>query len=291
MNQVINEPIQSSAANARPQMMPTRRDVHFRLPAEHISDWNKKNVHISQFMNTLSILFPVGERYFIDAVRAYRDRVTDPELKKAVTAFIGQEAMHGREHEEYNEALFAKVPEAAAIERFVARFLSVLKKLPPRMRLNITISLEHFTAILADRLLIEEDVLKDCDPRFAALWRWHALEETEHKAVAYDVWELIAGRGPVAYLERSVGLLIASIVLWSVVLPSYLIILRREGKLLDFKGWRTFFSLTFTKVPFFPRLIRPWFDYFRPSFHPWDHDNRHFLSQLDPLLSDLQRAA
>lgn len=31
---------------------------------------------------------------FIDAVRRYRDRVTDPELQKAVTAFIGQDIAH-----------------------------------------------------------------------------------------------------------------------------------------------------------------------------------------------------
>ncbi len=296
MSQVINEPVSATAAKhgtakARPNMLPTRRDVHFRLPAERISDWNKNSVHLSQFMNTLSILFPVGERFFIDAVRAYRDRITDPELKQAVTAFIGQEAMHGREHEEYNDALFAKVPEAAAVERFVARFLSLLKKLPPRMRLNATIALEHFTAILADRLLIEEDILKDCEPRFAALWRWHALEETEHKAVAYDVWQTIAGKGVGASIERGVGLLIASVLLWAIVLPSYLLILRREGKLTDLKGWRLFFSYTFTKVPFFPRLVRPWLDYFRPSFHPWNHDNRHFLVQIDPLLAKLQTAA
>ena len=283
--------ISGLARKAQAAILPTRRDIRFDLPAEHIADWNKGSVHLSQFMNTLSIFFPVGERFFIDAVRQYRDRITDPELQKAVTAFIGQEAMHGREHEEYNELLFARVPEAAQVERFVFALLENLKKLPPRMRLSATIALEHFTAILANELLTEPRVLENAEPRFARLWRWHALEETEHKAVAFDVWDTVMGRGTGAYLERTGGLVLATVIFWSIAIPAYLAVIRREGRLTDLKGWRFFFQHSFTKVPFFPRLLRPYLDYFRRDFHPWDHDNRQFLDEIDSTLGELRPAA
>ena len=90
--------------------MPTLRNLRFNLDPQKIATWNKGSIHLSQFMNSLSLFFPVGERFFIDSVRNYRDTVSDSELKKAVSAFIGQEAMHGREHDEYNGALFDRIP-------------------------------------------------------------------------------------------------------------------------------------------------------------------------------------
>ena len=275
-----------------PAMMPTRRDLKFRLPAEKIASWNGGSAHVSHFMNTLSIVFPVGERFFIQSVRNYRDRITDPELGKAVTAFIGQEAMHGREHEEYNEALFARVPYAQKFEAHIGRLLSwVQKKMPNSYQLSATIALEHFTAILAHALLSEPRVLEHADPRFAALWRWHALEETEHKSVAFDVWEKVMGRGPRAYVVRSFGLLIASLIFWREIIPAYLRILRAEGKLGDRNGWRQWFRLSLGEVGMLRRIILPWADYFRPNFHPWDHDNRHFLSQVESLAAPYQSRA
>lgn len=262
-------------------MLPTRRDIHFGLPAEKIATWNKGNPHLSHFMNTLSIFFPVGERFFIQSVRNYRDRITDPELQKAVTAFIGQEAMHGREHEDYNEALFAAVPPARGIERFVARFLAFLqRRLPKSEQLSATIALEHFTAIMADALLKEPRILENADPAFADLWNWHALEETEHKAVAYDVWVAVRGKGPGAYLQRIAGMIIASMIFWAIAIPSYLRVLRHERKLTDLRGWRLLFRFTLGRVGFLRKLVLPWADYFRPSFHPWDHDNRELLQRV-----------
>lgn len=281
-----------AARKPRNAVLPTRRDLKFRLPAAKIADWNQGSVHLSQFMNTLSIVFPVGERFFIESVRHYRDRITDPELKKAVTAFIGQEAMHGREHEEYNEALFARVPVAAQFERRIARLLGfVQRRTPKSAQLSATIALEHFTAIMADGLLNEPRILEQADPRFAALWRWHALEETEHKSVAFDVWETVMGRGPRAYVERAGGLLLATAIFWALIFPAYLSILRAEGKLTDLRGWRLWLSHGFGEIGFLRKRAGPWADYFRPDFHPWDHDNRHFLKEIDGFATQVEAFA
>ncbi|MBQ0753634.1 MAG: metal-dependent hydrolase [Gammaproteobacteria bacterium] len=270
--------------------MPTQRNLHFRLDPEKIANWNKDSAHVSHFMNTLSLFFPVGERFFIDSVRHYRDSITDPELKKAVKAFIGQEAMHGREHEEYNGAMFAKVPATRGMERFVESLLNQVKKLPKGWQLSATIALEHFTAILADALLTEPRILEDADSRYALLWRGHALEETEHKAVAFDVWEAVKGTDPLAYVERTAGLLLASLIFWSIAIPFYLRVLYHEKQLTNLKGWAKLFHYAFGKVGTLRKLIGPWADYFRPSFHPWDHDNRELLDQLEVLAREVEAA-
>ena len=276
----------------RNTVQPTRRDIHFKLPAERISDWHPGGPHVAHLVNTLSLFFPVGERFFIESVRNYRDRITDPELKKAVTAFIGQEAMHGREHDEYNKALFDAVPATVGMERFVANLLGwAQKNLPKSTQLSATIALEHFTAILADGILKDPRTLEDADPAFAALLRWHALEETEHKAVAFDVWRAVTRRGPREYLGRTSGQVFATLILWSITFPFHLRILAAQGKLTDMKGWRLFARHYFGEIGLLRKLVGPWFDYFRPDFHPWDHDNRQFLTQLEEFSGDYKAVA
>ena len=269
-------------------MMPTRRDLKFHLPAEKIEDWHGDGKHISAFLNSLSLLFPVGERFFMDSVRNYRDRIEDPELKKAVTAFIGQEAMHGREHEEYNEALFATSPSAERMERFVAGLLSFgQKSLPKSTQLGITIALEHFTAIMADGLLSDDRILEKADTRFQKIWNWHALEETEHKAVAFDVWATVMGKNPIRYSERAGTLLLATALLWPIVGITYVNILREQGELTNVKGWRQFLRFTFGEIGYFRKMALNWAEYFKPGFHPWDQDNSHFLAQIDALVAEV----
>ena len=70
------EPTMSNSRNTAP-IMPARRDLSFGLPADRITDWNANGKHVSLFMNTLSLYFPVGERFFMDSVRHYRGRITD----------------------------------------------------------------------------------------------------------------------------------------------------------------------------------------------------------------------
>lgn len=270
--------------NAKSQsVQPTRRDLNFDLPADRVQDWvGDGSVHFTHLMNTMSLVIPVGERFFIDAVRHYRDQLQDPELKKAATAFIGQEAMHGREHDEYNALMAKRLPSAAQFEKRVKALLDFNQRYgPTSFRLSATIALEHLTAIMADRYLKSDDMTRNAEPGFHALWRWHALEETEHKGVAFDVWEATQGKGPVAYANRSFGLIAATVIFWSMVLPHYLNFIREEGKLADLQGWRRLYRMAIGEVGFLRKMVRPWFSYFRPDFHPWDDDNSHFLEGIE----------
>lgn len=267
-------------------ILPIRRDLKFHLPADKVTDWHKTGMHVSQFFNTMSLFFPVGERFFIDAVRSYRDVVTDPDLKKAVTAFIGQEAMHGREHEELNELLEAAGVPAVAQEKFVYQLLKGVEKVTPKIfPLAATVALEHLTAILADSLLRHPETTEGSDERFVALWNWHALEETEHKAVAFDVYTTVMGKSLSGYVIRTSALVIATAVFLAILYPYYVENVRRKGGLFNLKGWVTSFQYQWGRPGTLRHAIKPWLDWFKPGFHPWDHDNRHFLARMDEYLT------
>lgn len=275
-----------SIAAAKSMLQPTRRDLQFKLDPEIIAEWHWAAGPIfTNFLNTFSSILPVGERFFIRSVRHYRAQITDPDLKKAVTAFIGQEAMHGREHEDYNEAFFAKAPVAAKFENLVKNVLQGLTDhTPPAFCLSGTIALEHFTALLGEGVLSDERVSAGADPHYAALWRWHSLEEVEHKAVAYDVWRAVMGDDWKAYSLRSFGLVVATVVFWSLVIPTFLMVLRKEGQLTNIDGWRKFLRYTVGDIGLLRRQLGNYLAYFKPGFHPWDHDNRKHLEQLDEFL-------
>jgi len=269
-------------------MIPTRRDFKFKLPKDRALDWHNEGRHVTAFLNTLSVFFPVGERFFIAAVRNYRDQIQDPELQRAVTAFIGQEAMHGREHEDYNELLAeAGLPVVRQEQEIKALLDWVQKHLPQSTQLSATIALEHFTAFLADRVLSDERVVGKGDPAFAKLWNWHALEETEHKAVAFDVWKAVFKPSVRSYAARTSGLLLASIIFLALVAKNY-----RENITADpkagnhLKGLAALGKMLFVSPGVFSKSVIPWLDYFKPGFHPWDHQNAHYLQQLEGFSVD-----
>lgn len=270
------------------QILPTRRDFKFNLNPKRALSWHEDGLNVAQFLNTMSLFFPVGERFFIDSVRKYRNIVTDPELKKAVTAFIGQEAMHGREHEEYNDAIASHNVPIEAQEKFVADLLSLVQKhTPDAFQLAGTVALEHLTAILADGLLSLDNIMPESDADYKALWQWHALEETEHKAVAFDVFQVAVGTDDdvKAYALRCGALIAATSIFFAIFIPYYLHNVRIKGGLFDLKGWRSVARLTWGKKGIFRFITPSWFDWFKRDFHPWDHDNSAYLEQLEERLA------
>lgn len=276
-----------------PAVMPERRDLHFLPPAEHIHDWHRLGPHMTQFMNTLSLFFPAGERMFIDAVRNYRDRIPDPDLKKAANAFIGQEAMHSREHVEYNKLMAEAGLPAEQLDAFVWRLLDRIKNHTPRaVPLTATIALEHFTALMGSALLDQREVIEGSQEDYERMWLWHALEEVEHKAVAYDVYEKCIGRGPLAYLLRIGGMLGATVIFWPLVLAFY-VRMTRASEACREAGWRghlTVLNTLFGRPGILRRQIPEWLGYFRYSFHPWQQDNSHHLALIDELTEAAEAA-
>ena len=263
-----------------------RRDIHFDLSGVDLLNWHPAGRQVTSLFNTLSLLFPDGERFFIQSVRHYESHITDPGLKKQVKGFIGQEAMHGREHQAYNDALEAEGLPAKAIQEQVLGLLKMGHKLlSPRAQLAITIALEHFTAILADALLSDDRVLGGADPKMASMWRWHAIEETEHKAVAYDVYQQFEG-GFWGYIVRC----------WFMLTISFEFLQRsfrfhkkmnRGGNIhKDKKARSNFYRFLFREPGILLRIIPAWLGYFKPGFHPWKHDNSAHIERWKLAYAD-----
>lgn len=274
-------------------VMPERRDLHFLPPGERIDDWHGRGAHATAFMNSLSLLFPAGERMFIDAVRSYRDEIPDPDLKKAAAAFIGQEAMHSREHIEYNELMEAAGLPAAELDRFVWSLLDWVKENTPKsFPLAATVALEHYTALMGAAILDDPDILAGSQEDYERMWNWHALEEIEHKAVAYDVFEKTIGRGPLAYAQRSAGMLVASAIFWPVVAAFY-IRMSSHSEACKAEGWRghgRLLNTLFGKPGIFRKQVPEWLAYFKYSFHPWQQNNSHHLARIDELAAQAEAA-
>ncbi|MES2489516.1 MAG: metal-dependent hydrolase [Pseudomonadota bacterium] len=271
-------------------MIPTRRDLHFKLLPSSVSNWHAKGPYVTQFTNAMSIFFPEGERFFIHTVRHYRNHIHEPQLKKAVTAFIGQEAMHGREHDEHNRLLNKAGLPADELERQVKKFLTMLEKyLSPSAQLSITIAQEHFTAIMSEIVLTDPRILAGADARLKAMWRWHALEEIEHKAVAFDVYETVMGRGIKAYALRNTSLVITTLGFLSLVLYYQQRMLKADSHPRSWKDLAAFTRFMLISPALLPKLALPWLSYFRPGFHPWDHDNRHLLKEMNALVARTQK--
>ena len=160
--------------------------------------WYGGDAFLSQYHNALSMSFPVGEQSFIDSVRDCAKLLPHtPEhalLHEAAAQFIGQEATHRHIHALYNTHLETQ----GLVNRWqhwaTARIDYAKKRgIAPRHFLAVTAAYEHLTAVLADYLLRHNDTLDSADPRMQTLWRWHAAEETEHRAVAYDLYQAVQG--------------------------------------------------------------------------------------------------
>ncbi|MBD3644121.1 MAG: metal-dependent hydrolase [Alcanivorax sp.] len=224
----------------------------------------------------LSASFPPGERFFIDSVRHYQDQITDPELKKAIKGFIGQEAHHSREHELMNGFLQERGVDLARLEREILGFMNLLRKhLSPERQLAHTVAVEHFTALMAEEFLLKYDALEQMDPRIAPIWAWHAIEESEHKAVAFDVYKAIGG----SEFTRVTEMMIVS-VLFPVFSAVHLVqLMKEDGQLGNMKSWLGAVNYMWGRPGVFRKLLPSYFKFYSPRFHPWDHDARDLVEK------------
>jgi predicted metal-dependent hydrolase len=244
------------------------RNVHFAVAECDMRAWHPAGTHVSHFYNALSVRFPEGEKFFINSVRHYRDDIRDPALQRDIEAFIGQEAMHRREHRKYNEALQASGYDAAGMETRLQRQIQRLKA-PPLFQLCVTCACEHFTAIMSHAMLSDDRSFEGADPEMASLWRWHALEETEHKAVAYDVYQAVCTNAFAGYLLRSVVMLLTTMSFWFHALTNMVHMVRRDKAMTDWGGWLALWRYLLGRPGIARRMLIPYLAYFKPGFHPW----------------------
>ncbi|MEP1215540.1 MAG: metal-dependent hydrolase [Marinobacter sp.] len=244
--------------------------------------WLDSSYTLSHTMNALSVLFPQGEQFFVDSVRYFQDQLNDPQLKKDVRGFIGQEAMHSLEHKAMNQHVRDQGMPVEELEEHLEVVLGIARKLPERHQLAITCALEHMTAMMADMLLARDDVREDMHETIRPLWVWHAIEETEHKAVAYDVFNQAGG----TYAERTFYLAFSTAALG--VMASYFTtrMMLNDRKNFSLKDSARGLWRMWGRNGTFSSLIPTWLEYFKPGFHPWDHDNSELIARFKEQINE-----
>lgn len=254
----------------------TPRHPSFALDEVLAGDWHGGDPFKTAFFNALSLTFPIGETYFIDSVRLFQKDVTDPKLAREVRGFIGQEAIHRREHTTYNTRLCAaRGYDAAPLEQVFAARVAQRAEGSAMARLMETAAFEHLTAILARGLLSDPAWLAGADPTLATLWRWHAIEEAEHKAVTFDVYQAVGG--DMARL-RSV-LMPLTLVFLSDILRGVWLMLKSDGRHWSPRVWLSGMAWLFGRGGVLRRLYPHWRAFQRPGFHPWDVDDRRLIQR------------
>ncbi|WP_203301549.1 metal-dependent hydrolase [Marinobacter sediminum] len=251
------------------------RHIRFDVSEDLKSFWHGNNAFKTAFFNALSLQFPDGEQQFINAVRLYRDRIDDPKLQSEIRGFIGQEALHSREHRSYNEALKARGYDIDAIDQRFARHMQWVGNLPPSRQLAGTCGAEHYTAVLANAILEHPEWMEGATPAMARLWRWHAIEETEHKSVAFDVYRECVGN---ERLRRIVFLFVT----WNFFKYTFLntcSLLKTDGKLWSLRTWLGGLNFLWGKPGVIRKCLPGFLVYFRKGFHPWQQDNRRLLER------------
>jgi len=263
----------STASSSHHDMTVRHLDVDISQGFE--PHWNGGDAYRSQVFNALSFMFPIGEQFFIDAVRHFLPEIEaqgHTTLVKDIKLFVGQEATHRHLHQQYNDHLLAMGYDAW-VERTLARVMHLTRNSSPKFKLAITVAYEHFTALLGDGLLRRASWTAQMEPTMRAIWLWHAAEESEHKAVAMDTYKAVGG----GYLMRISLFLLISLEfnLWVFIQTSKM--LRRDGLLFKWSTWRSALGFWLGKDGIAWHTLPHWLAYFKPSFHPWQHDNQALL--------------
>lgn len=239
------------------------------------------DIVFSHLVAVLSGSFPPGEESFIRSVRRFSDQITDPVLKKRVAGFIGQESVHGQEHRKLNTQLadmgyplvrFLLFAPTSVREKVVLRIEQLI---PAKVHLAMTAAAEHYTAVLGARVLSKDEIQAiPGDPEVWRLLNWHAMEELEHKSVAFDVYRSVGGS------ERT-----RIAVMWFMYFLTIPVVTAAVALsiLLDPTAWRPIKVLRQTYGVFRGPLVRGILaeiaEYLRPGFHPDDVPTDELLAR------------
>ena len=258
--------------------VPTRR-ISFDtaladLPKHFAADEDVIQSHLAA---ALSGVFPNGEDFFMTAVHNYRNQITDPDLLRQVNGFIRQESMHGRVHRSFN----ARLSELGYYTKFAERRTRFMIRQQQRIMSNerqlaLTAALEHFTATLAELLLREPKARQLLGHEAARqVFVWHALEESEHKAVAFDVYRAIGGSERIrVQVMRQTRFLFVAVTAFQVALAVLADPKSRQRGVLRQSIWR------FRRSPLWDRSVWEQLkDYDRPDFHPDDSDTSELVAE------------
>ena len=225
----------------------------------------------TRMFDALSLTFPDGERYFIECVRLFRDKIDDPDLQERVADFIRQEAQHGIAHDKMNQIM---KDQGMPVDQFTARLKKIfrfeLKNRSPQYNIAMTAAAEHLTALMADTFYSKKETLAEADPFVRALFAWHAIEEMEHRDVAFDVMKQV---GNVPESTRKFVLAWTTALMFGFTIYRANVMLKHDGfsplqrLQMNIRGLPWFFGRKGTLT----KMSKQYRDWFKKDFHPNQH--------------------
>ena len=246
--------------------------------------WFAGDPFLTRMFDALSLTFPDGERYFIQSVRLFRDQIQDPDLKQRVADFIRQEAQHGIAHDKMNQVMKDQgMPVDQFIQRLNKVFKFELKYRSPQYNIAMTAAAEHLTALMAETFYGEKETLQDAHPYVRALFAWHAIEEMEHRDVAFDVMQQV---GNVHEVTRKMALVLTTGLMFGFTLYRANVMLKCDGfnrtqrLKMNVRGLQWLFG----KQGKLRKMQSQYRDWFKPDFHPSQHP---IIAQYDVWLDTL----
>ena len=247
--------------------------------------WHGGDPVATAYFNALSAAFPQGETFFIESVRRYRDSVHEP-LREQIAAFVQQEAMHTREHVVFNKLLRTAGYDLTAMDAETRRRVDEARGRPPVVQLALTVALEHFTAIMAHSLLTEREPLPGASEEIVRLWQWHAIEEIEHKAVAYDTFLAVTQRmsGLRRWALRCHVMGLVSLQFWYSNFQRMADFFRQDG-INTPRTWLRVAAYLLVKPGMFRRIFWDYLRFYGPGFHPWHRDDRPLIAEVEKKLA------
>ncbi len=263
----------------------TPRDRRFGRGMRTERWWMGGDPIATALYNALSATFPKGEAFFVESVRKFRDGAP-PKLAEEIRAFVSQEVMHSREHVAFNKRAREAGYDLSSLEKRVDWRLDMVRARAPIASLAATMALEHFTAILAHELLRDPRHLAGADAETAALWRWHAIEEIEHKGVAYDTW-LHATRDWPRFTRWKVKAKVMLLVTRNFIVDrtaGVLELLHQDG-ITGPMAWARFVWFALVRPGMMRKVFGAWVSFFMPGFHPWNHDDRALIESAERKLA------
>lgn len=244
----------------------------------------EKNSLISTFFYSLSGMFPEGERFFIHAVRHYQKSITDPQMLADIRGFIGQEAHHGRCHEDLNDEIEKLgIPMTMVSNNMTSRVKMLKNRFGPARQLALTVAMEHFTASLAEFILENPEVLDQSPETFRQMTIWHAVEEIEHKSVAFDVFRQQVGN---EWMRRRV-MVIAMISLFSRITMFQIRMLWKTKHFPSIKEWMGAVQFFWGKKGILRANVQGVRKFFKRDFHPSNIDQSALIDGWEQRFPDI----
>jgi len=274
-----------------------REKLNFELNGDIPKYWFGGDPFKTRFWDALSVIFPPGEKFFMTCVRDFRDQITDPKMLEDIQGFNRQEAQHTLVHRQDNDRLRKQGVDVDRLTKYVDNLLNVgyRSRYSRGYTLAVTSALEHFTSIIAHSLFDKRDIMKEADHRVRAMYAWHAIEEVEHKGVAFDVMEDYA---KVGYFKRVWALMHAT-----VMFPMTIFWVQRQLFIHDGFTLRERIKLQRQGLWWLLKpggllqpMLKHYWTYYKPGFHPWQEADQYgydewlsaFNSSNDPVKASEQ---